>query len=463
MKNIIISFLLINASIHSQSLTEWVTHFENSGFIETSRYTESMKYFEKLSDYSKYAELNVFGVSPQGRKLNYLIISKDKAFDPFSVKETRKPVLLIINGIHAGEIGGKDACMLLLRDILVTKEKFNLIDNVVIVVVPIFSVDGHERIGPYSRINQNGPKEMGWRTTAQNLNLNRDWLKADAPEMQAMLKLFSKWLPDFLIDTHCTDGADYQYTVTYAVEKFANIYPGTADWLKKKYVPSLENGVYEKDFLVHPYVYLKEWRKGLEAGIIDWAATPRFSTGYAALQNRPSMLIETHMMKPYKERVYSTKAMIETTLEFLNSHSDELIRLNKEADEKSLELRSNKNNYLPVSYTRTDNFEEIDFKGFNYYVDSSLISGTNKIVYTNDKKDLKLKYFNDVVTEDSVKIPSGYIIPGEWMELVNRLMLHGVNAELINNDTIINVKRYNFNNVKFSDEPYEGRLRVNFE
>nr|MCU0407283.1 hypothetical protein [Ignavibacteriaceae bacterium] len=147
--------------------------------------------------------------------------------------------------------------MILLREILITKEKEYLLDSLNIIVVPIFNVDGHERKSKYNRINQNGPEEMGWRTTAQNLNLNRDWMKADAPEMQAMLKLISKWDPDFIIDTHTTNGADYQYTVTYSVEWSMNMYQQTADWLGKKFAPFLENLVEEKGFLIYPYVYLK--------------------------------------------------------------------------------------------------------------------------------------------------------------------------------------------------------------
>jgi murein tripeptide amidase MpaA len=165
--------------------------------METSRYEETMEYFERLDKNSEYAEMVTFGISPQGRDMKCLIISKEKVFTPEKAKATGKPIILIINGIHAGEIEGKDATMILAREILITKEKEKMIDDVILLVIPIFSVDGHERFGKYNRINQNGPEEIGWRTTSQNLNLNRDWMKADAPEMQVMLKLFSEWLPDF--------------------------------------------------------------------------------------------------------------------------------------------------------------------------------------------------------------------------------------------------------------------------
>ena len=170
-----------------------------------------------------------------------------------------------------------------------------------------------------------------------------------------MLKLFSEWLPDFIIDTHTTDGADYQYSLTYAVEKHQNIYSETADWLKKRFIPFLETRVKKKGFLIRPYIYLKKWQSGFDNGIIDWAATPRFSTGYAAIQNRPSLLIETHMIKPYKDRVYSTKAAFETVLEFVNENASALVELNKTADKNSIKQLVIDKKYLPLSYDNSEN------------------------------------------------------------------------------------------------------------
>ena len=462
-KLINILILLTTQAALPQSQDEWITYFERSGFTATPRYDNSMEYFQRLADYSPWAEFESFGISPQERELKFLIVSKDKAFNPSDSKKINKPIVLIINGIHAGEIGGKDASMLLLRDILITKEKESLIDSVTLLVVPIFNVDGHERMSKYNRINQNGPEEMGWRTTAQNLNLNRDWMKADAPEMRSMLKLFSGWLPDFIIDTHATDGADYQYTVTYSVEKFSNIYSGTENWLTEKFIPILEKGVEEKGFLPHSYIYLKKWQEDLDGGIIDWASTPRFSTGYTALQNRPALLIETHMIKPYKERVFSTKAMLETVLEFVSSNAKELIDLNLEADSVSVQNLFMQKKYLHVNFEESDRYSLINLKGFEYYREFSEISGSNKLVYTNVKKDFKVKYYNDIVPIDSIQLPKGYLIPKEWGTIVDILKLHGVQVNSLKTDSTIEVTKYHFRNVEFANSSYEGRQRVDLE
>lgn len=466
-KQIILYFLIIfSFNSFSQQNSVWITHFEESGFVSTPDYNETMQYFQMLADSSDIAELLTFGTSPQNRELKYLLVTKEKTepIMPSTGIHQRilsKPSVLIINGIHSGEIGGKDASMMLMREILITKEIEYLHDNLNLIVVPIFNVDGHERKSKYNRINQNGPEEMGWRTTEQNLNLNRDWMKADAPEMRAMLKLVNEWNPDFIIDTHSTDGADYQYTITYSVEKHQNIFSETASWLKNDFIPYLEKEVTQKGYLIHPYVYLKSWHKGLDEGIIDWASTPRLSTGYFALRNRPSLLIETHMIKPYKDRVYSTKAAIETTLEFVFNNSTELKELNNQAD---LDSRNLQDNYLPLAFSNTENFEITNFNGYEYYWDSSAVSGTKKLVHTERKKDLQIKYFNDLVISDSVKVAKGYYIPPEYLFLVEKLKMHGINPSFfIRESRIDTVTRYKFKNIKFSENSYEGRQTVIFD
>lgn len=459
---LIIISLFVKQIISQQTDPDWETVFEKSGFVSTADYIQTVNYFQRLADYSDFAEFYSFGKSPQGRELKYLIVTKEK----FNVKnesiKLSKPIVLIINGIHSGEIEGKDASMILLREILITKEKEYLLDSLNLIVIPIFSVDGHERKSKYNRINQNGPEEMGWRTTAQNLNLNRDWMKADAPEMQAMLKLFSRYLPDFIIDTHTTNGADYQYTVTYSVEWSKNMFKLTADWLGKKFVPYLESEVDGKGFLIYPYVYLKNWSKGLDEGLIYWPSTPRFSSGYFALQNRPMLLVETHMLKPYKERVQATKAVLKTTMEFVFNNSSELKQLNIKTDKETAEL-SAKGKYLPISFSNTDKYELMNFKGYEYYWDSSEVSGVKKLVYTNTKKDFEVKYYNDVFVTDSVKIAKGYYIPPEYSFLADRLKPHGLNSILIEDELKdVKVTRYKFKDVNFAAGPYEGRQSVTF-
>lgn len=187
-----------------------ITYYEKSGCLETPRLQETVKDCRKLANRSPWVKVTSFGKSPQGREMPLVIVDKDRCFDPKSAHKKGKAVVMIQACIHPGESEGKDAGLLFFRDLTQNNKYSYLLDHLSFLFIPIFNVDGHERFSPFNRINQNGPKEMGWRVTAANLNLNRDYLKADAPETRAWLKLYREWLPDFFVDCHTTDGADYQ-------------------------------------------------------------------------------------------------------------------------------------------------------------------------------------------------------------------------------------------------------------
>jgi hypothetical protein len=365
--------LILAANLFSQINDYWKTYSEKTNYLETPRYEETINYFRKFEKHSPYAKMISIGKSAEGRDIYVLIISKDKAFTPELARKTRKPIVLIQNGIHAGEIDGKDASMILLREILITKEKAHYIDNAILLVIPIFNVDGHERFSPFNRINQNGPKEMGWRTNAQNLNLNRDYMKADSPEMKAWLKFFNKWLPHIFVDCHVTDGADYQYEVTYSCERYGNVHPLLGNWIKNEFVPYLESEVQKAGYQIAPYV----WFKGdeIKNGIVDGVTSPRLSTGYVALQNRVALLIETHMLKDYKTRVFATLTMLDAVIRKANQSKKELVNLVDEAEKKTIQEIGIEKQYLPIKFQSSNEFVPFNFKGIKYEKVPSKISG----------------------------------------------------------------------------------------
>ena len=181
-----------------------------------------------------------FGTTPEGRTMYAVIVSKDRAFTPEAAHKTDKAVILIQSGIHSGEIEGKDTALMLIRDMAVTNKPKQAawLDKAIFVVIPVFEIDGHEDRSPYNRANQNGPDITGTRPQEQQLNLNRDYLKADAPEMRAFLKLYNDWLPDFMFDNHVTDGADYQYDVTWDMTQHEDIGPASRAWVNTATCPS---------------------------------------------------------------------------------------------------------------------------------------------------------------------------------------------------------------------------------
>jgi len=454
-----ILYLLVFANLFSQQNDYWKTYFEKSNYLETPRYDETINYFKKFERHSPYAKMISIGKSAEGRDIYVLIVSKDRVFTPELAKRTNKPIVFIQNGIHAGEIDGKDASMILLREILITKEKANYIDNAVLLVMPIFNVDGHERFSPYNRINQNGPKEMGWRTNAQNLNLNRDYMKADSPEMKAWLKFFNKWLPHIFVDCHVTDGADYQYEITYSCERYGNVHPELGEWIKNDFVPFIEKEVQKNGYLIAPYV----WFKGdeIKNGIVDGVTSPRLSTGYVAIQNRVALLIETHMLKDYKTRVFATLTMLDAVIRKANQSGKNLVDLINRAEQKTIDEIANQKKYLPVKFQMSNEFVPFTFKGIKYEKLPSKISGKEKIVYTGEKFEMEIPLYNKPVAVDSINAPEFYLIPRAYSNIVEILNLHDVKYEVLKSAQKYLVEKYRFDeNTVWQKRPYEGRIML---
>jgi len=451
--------LLTFTNLFSQQNDYWKTHFEKSNYLETPRYGETMNYFRKFERHSPYAKMISIGKSAEGRDIYVLIVSKDKAFTPELARKTNKPVVFIQNGIHAGEIDGKDASMILLREILITKEKANYLDNAILLVMPIFNVDGHERFSPYNRINQNGPKEMGWRTNAQNLNLNRDYMKADSPEMKAWLKFFNHWLPHIFVDCHVTDGADYQYEITYSCERYGNVHPELGNWIKNDFIPFIENEVQRNGYSIAPYV----WFRGdeIKKGIVDGVTSPRLSTGYVAIQNRVALLIETHMLKDYKTRVFATLTMLDAVIRKANQVGKSLVELINRVEQKTIDEIANKKKYLPVRFQMSNEFVPFVFKGIKYEKLPSKISGKEKLVYTGEKFEIEIPLYNKPIAVDSVQAPEFYLIPRAYSNIIEILKLHGVKYEVLKSPKKFLVEKYRFDeNTTWQRRPYEGRIML---
>ncbi len=439
-------------------MNDWITHFEQSGEMESPSYNDTIAYFRRFEEKTKMAKLISMGVSSQGREIKCLVVARGNHFTPQRAKKSGKAIVLIQNGIHPGEIEGKDASMLLLREILITKEKKDLLDNLVLLIIPILNVDGHERLSPYNRPNQNGPRMMGFRTTALNLNLNRDFMKADTPEMKALLRLFSTWLPDFYIDNHTTNGVDYQYHVTYGMEKHQNIFGALSKWGQEKFIPFVKSETEKKGFLVTSYIELIG--KELEGGFSDWTSRPMYSNGYAALHNRLLLLIETHSLKPFSNRVYSTKAMVESSLQFISENYKELKEINRKADRESVRRYADGKTSFPIAFRGTDEFTLMDFKGIEYIKEESPVTGSLVKRYTGKPVDIKVPCFNKVKITKRVKLPAAYLIPSEFKEIIRILNLHGIKTGVLNADRSITVEKYHFTEYKFAEKPYEGRQMI---
>lgn len=442
---------------------EWQTHAEKTDYRETPRYAETVAYSQKLDAASPLIRYSSFGKSGEGRDMPLLIASEGETFTPEAARSAGKAIVLIQACIHPGEPDGKDAGLALLRDIAITKTRPHLLEKVVILFIPIYSTDGHERFGAYTRINQNGPAESGWRGTATNLNLNRDYMKADAPETRAWLRLWNAWQPDLFIDCHVTDGADYRYNVTYQYEHHENAPAPVRDWMKAalaRVVPLTES----EGNLLAPYLEFRD-NRDLTKGIDSFISTPRFATGYTPLRNRPGLLIETHMLKDYRSRVRGTYDLLRFMLEEVNRDPQSLLRAVRTADEETVSRGRtfDASRHFPLRFELTDKAVPFQLKGVESRRELSEVSGAVRVIFGTKPVDLVVPLYDDARVTATVAPPLYYVIPKQWTSVIDVLAAQGLRLQRLAESTTLEVESYRFSEVKWAPAPFEGRVMVSYK
>ncbi|HEX8774952.1 MAG TPA: M14 family metallopeptidase [Pyrinomonadaceae bacterium] len=467
----IITFnLIVNTNAMAQNTTppivppEWQTWSEKTHYRETPRYDETIAYSRKLDAASPLIRLESFGESGEGRSLPLLIAAEGETFTPEAARRAGKAVLLIQACIHAGEPDGKDAGLALLRDIAITKTRTGLLDHVVLLFIPIYNADGHERSSPYNRINQNGPAEMGWRATTAGLNLNRDYMKADAPETRAWLRLWANWSPDLFIDCHVTDGADYRYNITYQFEHHGNVHPSILTWERTAFEGRVVPATEAAGNLLSPYLEFRD-NRDLSKGIDSFISTPRFSTGYTPIRNRPGILIETHMLKDYRSRVRGTYDLLRFTLEEVNRDPQALLRAVRQADEQTISegQRYDASRPYPLAFELTDKATPFQLKAVESRTEMSDVSGTMRVVFGTKPLDLTVPLYDETRVTAEASTPLYYIVPPQWKDVIAVLSAHGLRLQRLIEAATIEVESYRFSDAKWAASPFEGRVMPTFK
>jgi hypothetical protein len=437
---------------------EWTTPAEASDYRSTPDYATTLAFLERLAAaHPGRLRLETFGTSGEGRELKVAIASRDGVFDPEAIHRSGRVVLLVQNAIHAGEMDGKDACLALLRDLLVAPGRDALLRRVVLVVIPVYNVDGHERRSPYHRINQNGPEEMGWRANATNLNLNRDYLKADAPETRAFLRLFRRWRPDFFVDVHVTDGADFQYDVTFILDATPDVVPATARWIAATATPDLEHRINSAGHLAFPAaVFLKDDTDPAQ-GLIFNENPPRFSTGRVILDGRPALLVELHMLKSYRERVTGASVLLRSVLELLDREADTLIALNRDADAAAVRIGSEAGRREPfvLALGGSGATHPVRFLGRRFTREPSEVSGSTWVRY-HPEPWVTMIPAEGVSVALTVDPPAGYIVPPQWTRVLEVLDAQGVAIRRTEAEWTGRVERYRGSGLSWQNRPFEG-------
>ncbi|KAF1720848.1 M14 family metallopeptidase [Pseudoxanthomonas wuyuanensis] len=443
--------------------TALTTVSERSGFLKTGRYDEVGALCDAfVKAYPKAVRCLSFGTSPEGRPMKALVASTSGALTADQARRRGLPVVLIQGGIHAGEIDGKDAGFLALREVLEGKAAAGALDKLVWVFVPVFSVDGHERFGAWNRPNQRGPEEMGWRTTAQNYNLNRDYAKADTPEMQAMLRLIEEWDPLVTVDLHATNGAQFEHDISIQVEP---VHAGDAGL--RAAGTALRDGTIadlaRQGSLPLPFYPSFVTYDDPASGFEDGVPPPRFSHGYFLLRNRIGMLVETHSWKEYPVRVRITRNTIISVLERTAQNGGHWLQAAHSADATAAALAGQP---APLTWAASPRARTIDFRGYAYTRTPSEVSGALMTRYDETTPQIwQVPLRDDIQPAISVTAPgAGYIVPAAHAAWVGeKLKLHGIQFRRTAAQTGTAVETYRASKTDFAKQSVEGRQRLSVE
>jgi murein tripeptide amidase MpaA len=445
----------------------WITPSEKTDFRMTPSYDEIVAWLRKLAAAAPELKMISLGKSPEGRDIWMIVASRDKKFTPEELRKSGKAIVFAQAGIHSGEIDGKDAGLMLLRDMTVRGTKRDLLEHANFLFVPIFNVDGHERSSKFGRVNQRGPEKTGWRTNSKNLNLNRDYAKIDTPEMEAMIRALNQWQPDLYVDLHVTDGADYQYDITFGFNGAGGHSPAIAAWLEKTFTPAVTNDLAAMGHIPGS-TDVANWLEAtdLSKGIKSWLSDARFSNGYGDVRHLPSVLVETHSLKPYDQRVLGTYVFLESAIR-TTAIGTTALRQAIEADRKANVAT------IPLSWDvdlKAPAGETIEYKAIESRTVPSTISGGLRIEFLGKPITMKIPYRRSALNA-SVARPKAYWIPPAWSEVVQRLQLHGIECERIGEPREVKVTMYRLEEMKFQgkdvsarqtdeQQPFEGHVQL---
>jgi hypothetical protein len=439
---------------------------ENSDYVRTGRYDEVERLCQSYAHtWPDSVKCSDFGRTPEGRNMVVLVASRSGALTPEEAQRRGLPVLLLQGGIHAGEIDGKDAGFRALQELLRTP---GALGNFVLVFVPVFNVDGHERFGRWNRPNQVGPEEMGWRATAQNLNLNRDYMKADAPEMRAMLRLLNAWDPVLYVDMHVTDGANFQHDISNTVDPVysgdAGLHPVAQGLVTELNAKIAKSGSHPLDFYPE---FVEE--DNPDSGFALSIYSPRFSTAYWGLHNRFALLVETHSWKNYKTRVRVTHNIIMTLADMMAREGSQWRSAAAEADARARQLGGQP---VILDFENGPHTRTIDFLGYAYTRRHSDISGAIATYYDATQPVVwHVPLHDTIIPKTTVQAPrGGYIVTAadaDWM--AEKLALHGIRFQKLDGPLdvarsgALGMETFRARKVTYSKGTFEGRTMLSLD
>jgi hypothetical protein len=452
MKKLIILLLLLASCTEKSNNSEnidFTTTFEKSNGTETATYQETIQFYTDLANNYREISIREIGETDSGEPLHIVIYNPTEVHKDFNLLRDKNRIMLINNGIHPGESDGIDATMMLYRDLV--QGKIEAPKHTILVTIPIYNIGGSLNRNSGTRTNQNGPKEYGFRGNARNYDLNRDFIKCDTKNARTFAEIYHLVQPDVFIDNHVSNGADYQYTLTHLFTQHNKLGGNMGAYLHLEMMPKLEQKLAQKDWDITPYVNV--FNRTPESGFSQFLDSPRYSTGYTTLFNTLGMMVETHMLKPYKQRVEGTYELMKSMIEITEEDAEKITELRK-----TQQTKWKQGDNYPVAWTvDTTKSTTLEFKGYEGEMIPSELTGAQRLKYDRSKPFTKeVNYQNFFVATDSVTIPKAYVIPQGWYNVIDLLKLNMVELNPFERDTTLTVESYRIDDYKTRTSPYEG-------
>lgn len=446
---VIVLFLVSCGKERNNPSRDFTTTFERTEGAQTATYAEIIEFYKALAEDYVSVAMYEMGTTDSGEPLHLVTFNPNRSFESEFSKGSNTNTILINNGIHPGESDGIDASMMLIRDL--AQEKIKAPKNTIIALIPVYNIGGALNRNSGTRTNQNGPESYGFRGNARNYDLNRDFIKADTKNAMAFAEIFHTVNPDLFIDNHVSNGADYQYVLTHLFTQHNKLGGSLGTFLQNEFMPSLVDSLQQKNWDLTPYVNV--FNRSPETGFSQFLDGPRYSTGYTTLFNTLGMMVETHMLKPYKDRVYGT---YELMISFINiaDQQPELIRTLRKSN--NAEFTTGKN--YPIAWTLdSSKTTQLNFKGYEAVYEKSELTGAQRLKYLQNQPFTKeVNYYNHFKPSKEITIPSHYIVPQGYWDIVQRLRANKIKMKRLKEDTTLLVEVYKIDSYETFSNAYEG-------
>ncbi|BFP39745.1 M14 family metallopeptidase [Flavobacteriaceae bacterium GF1] len=445
---LLIPFLFSCKDSIQQDEKTFSTIFEDSNGMQTATYDQVIEFYLLLA--REFPEINVqtIGDTDSGHPLHLVTYNPNADFNFQKIRQ-EKSIVLINNGIHPGEPDGIDATMLLFRNL--AQKRIDAPKNVVVTSIPVYNIGGMLNRNSTSRVNQNGPETYGFRGNAQNYDLNRDFIKMDTRNAYTFVDIFHLLKPDIFIDNHVSNGADYQYTLTHLFTQHNKLGGELGNYLHKELMPSLEMELQKNGLDITPYVNV--FNRPPDDGFSQFMDHPRYSTGYTSLWNTLGMMVETHMLKPYKPRVESTYQLLRQMVDIADRDYEKIKSLRTKANESALKMKG-----FPLNWVLdTTKVTKLNFKGFTADTLLSELTGMPRLRYDKTKPfEKEIPYRNHFYPKDTIEVPEAYLLKKGWQKVIDRLAANDIDYFEVEKDTLLSVESYHIESYKTYSRPYEG-------